>query len=117
MYLLRINVVEVVLYELDCRREVGLVELVRDVPADRAELATFLDGGVEERDGVQQWLPLRHRHDVDEVLTNDAVRPLQPGLDALRRLGRVLDRRLQYDTQRPFTVQPRHCQRPSVSFT
>jgi len=57
-----------VLNELHGGREVGLVELVRNVPADRAELAPLLDRRVQERDGVEQRLPLRHRHDVDQVL-------------------------------------------------
>ena len=85
-----------VLDELDGGGEVGLVELVRYVPADRSELASLLHGGVEERDGVEQRLPLRHRHDVDEVLADDAVRSLQSGLHAVWRLRRVLDRRLHH---------------------
>ena len=83
-----------VLDKLDSGGEVRLVELVRYVPADRSELASFLYGGMKERDGVQQRLPLRHRHDVDEILTDDAVRSLQSGLDPLWRFCSVLDRRL-----------------------
>ena len=41
-YLFRIHVVQVVLHKLHSSREVGLVELVRDVPPDGAELTTFL---------------------------------------------------------------------------
>jgi len=93
-YLLGVEVVEVVLDELDGGSEVGLVELVRYVPADRSELATLLDGRVKERHGVQQRLPLRHRHDVDEILTDDSVRSLQTGLHPVWSLRRVLDRRL-----------------------
>ena len=84
-----------VLYELDRRREVGLVELVRYVPADWTELPALLDGGVEKGDRVEERLPLRHRDDVQLVLRDKPVRPLQAGLDALRRLGGELDRRLE----------------------
>ena len=62
-----------VLDKLDSSGKVRLVELVRYVPADRSELAAFLYGGMKERDRVQQRLPLRHRHDVDQILTDDAV--------------------------------------------
>jgi len=96
-----------VLDELDGGGEVGLVELVRDVPADRSELASLLDSRVEERDGVEQRLPLRHRHDVDEVLADEAVRPLESGLHAVWRLRCVLDRRLHtYVTHTHAQLQP-----------
>ena len=36
--------------------QVGLVELVRDVPADRAEGSALLDDGVEETQTVQHLL-------------------------------------------------------------
>ena len=83
-----------VLDELDSCGEVRLVELVRNVPADGPELASFLHGRVKKRDGVQQRLPLRHRHDVDQVLADDAVSPLQSSLHPVRRLRCVFDRRL-----------------------
>jgi len=98
-YLLRVEVVEVVLDELYSGSEVGLVELVRYVPADRSELASLLDGRVKEGDRVEQRLPLRHGHDVDEILADDAIRSLQSGLHAVRRLRRVLDRRLHNHTR------------------
>ena len=97
MYLLRIEIIEVVLDKLDSGREVRLVKLVRYVPADRSELASLLHGGMKERDGVEQRLPLRHRHHIDQILTDDTVRSLQSGLDSLWRFCRVFDRRL-YNT-------------------
>ena len=83
-----------VLNKLDSGGEVCLVELVRYIPADRSELASFLDGGMKECDSVQEWLPLRHRHHVDEILADDAVRSLQSCLHSLGRFCRVFDRRL-----------------------
>jgi len=94
VHLLRIQVVKVVLDKLDGGGKVRLVELVRYVPADWSELTSFLDCGMKECDGVEQRLPLRHRHDIDEVLTDNSVRSLQSGLDSVRRFRRVFDRRL-----------------------
>ena len=78
--------------------EVGGVELVRDVPAQRSELAPLLDRGVQERHCVQHRLPLRHVGDVEEVLRDVRVRPLQPSLDTLRGLHRELDGNLEGDS-------------------
>ena len=145
-HLLWVHVVQVVLHELDRSCEVGLVELVRDVPANRSKLAALLHRRVEEGDGVQHGLPLLHvahlelvlqesqrselkvsfrtciilatsyliSHTEASVLTfcansaktnaceeakshlsDEAVGSLEPRLDALRRLGRVLDGALQ----------------------
>ena len=41
----------------DADAEVGLVELVRDVPAERAERAPLLHQTVEEAQAEQQTLP------------------------------------------------------------
>ena len=60
----RVDVVEMVLDELYGGAEVGLIELVRDVPADWSKLPAFLHGRVEEGDAVQHRLPLHHVGDV-----------------------------------------------------
>ena len=92
---LEVHVVEVVLHELHRRVVVGGVELVRYVPAERAELAPLLNDGVQEGDTEEHGAPLRHVRDLEEVLRDVGVRALQTSLDALRRLVRVLDRHLQ----------------------
>lgn len=57
--LLRIHFVQVVLYELNAGSEIGLIELVRYVPAERTELPALLDDGVQKADRVKQRWPLR----------------------------------------------------------
>ena len=59
-----------VLDELHGGVEVGLVELVGDVPAQRAVLPPLLHRAVEERHAVQHGLPLHHVTDVQQVLTD-----------------------------------------------
>ena len=77
--LLDVDVVQVVLDELHSRRQVGRVELVRDVPAQRAELAPLLHDGVQERRGVQHRLPLRHVGHVQLVLRTRTPRNREVG--------------------------------------
>eukprot|EP01136_Pigoraptor_vietnamica_P000134 Opistho-1_new@25059 len=93
--LARVDLVEVVLHKLHAREEVRLVELVGDVPAERAELAALLHRRVEERDRVEHRLPERQVVHVEHVLRDPVVRALEARLDALRRLVRELDARLQ----------------------
>ena len=66
--LLRVHVVEVVLHELYGSREVGLVELVGNVPSNRSELPAFLHCTVQEGHTVQHGLPLRHVADLKLLL-------------------------------------------------
>jgi len=84
-----------VLHELDCGVEVRLVELVGDVPAERAELASLLQDCVHEGDGVEKWTPLGGVRHFQEVGAQALEGPLQAGANPLRRLGRELDRHLQ----------------------
>lgn len=56
--LLGVHLVQVVLDKLDAGGKIGLVELVGYVPAQRAELAAFLDDGVQEGYCVEEWGPL-----------------------------------------------------------
>ena len=49
----------------DGNTQVGLIELVRDVPADRSESSTLLDNGVEETQSVQQLLEGRLQHNAN----------------------------------------------------
>ena len=49
-----------VLDELNSGVEVSLVELIGDVPADGAKLASLLHGGVQEGYAVQHGLPHGH---------------------------------------------------------
>lgn len=69
-YLFNVHVVKVVLNELDSGVEVGLVELVGDVPPQRSVLSPLLYRTVEERHSVQHWLPLHHVTDIQKVLVN-----------------------------------------------
>ena len=80
-----------VLNELNGGGEVGLVELVGNVPAERAELAPLLDGGVHEGGAVEHGLPAGDVGDVEHLLGDRGVGALQAGLDALRRLVGELD--------------------------
>lgn len=59
-----------VLNELDAGVEVGLVELVRDVPTQGSVLSSLLDDAVEKRHRVEHGLPLHHVTDVQQVLVN-----------------------------------------------
>ena len=93
-YLSRVDVIQVVLNELDGGAEITLIELVRDVPADRAELSPFLNRGMQERYAVQHRLPLHHVCDVEQFLIHEPVRTLETGLHALRRFGREFYRGL-----------------------
>ena len=48
--------------------QVRLVELVRDVPADRSERSALLDDGVEETQPVQQLLEGRLQHNANTTV-------------------------------------------------
>ena len=80
-----------ILHKLHAGVVVGGVELVGDVPAQGAKLAALLDDGVQEANAIQHRLPLRHVGDVQEVLRDAGVCPLQTRLDALRWLVGELD--------------------------
>ena len=83
-----------VLQKLYTGVQIGLIELVRHVPAEGAELAPLLHDGVEEADAVQQAGPLRRRRVLQQVLRHVGERPPQTGPDALRGLVGELDRHL-----------------------
>eukprot|EP00964_Phaeocystis_antarctica_P136255 scaffold100686_cov63-Phaeocystis_antarctica.AAC.1 len=93
--LLGLHVVQVVVHELHAGREVGLVELVRDVEAERPELAPLLHDGVHEAERVEHRLPLRLRDGVEHVLAHPRVRTLEARAHARRRLVGDLDGHLQ----------------------
>lgn len=67
-YLFNVHVIEVVLNKLDSGVEVGLVELVGDIPSQRAVLSPFLYRAVEKCHSIQHWLPLHHVTDIQKVL-------------------------------------------------
>ena len=67
-YLLSIQVIQVVVDKLHAGGEVGLVELVGDVPTQGAKLTPLLDGGVQERHGVQDRFPLHQIGDLQLLL-------------------------------------------------
>lgn len=92
--LLDVHVIKVVLNKLDTGVEVGRVELIWNVPAERTKLAPLLHNCVQERHTKQHRLPLGHAADVEEVLRHARVRSLQSCLHALWRLVRELDRHL-----------------------
>ena len=87
-----------VLHELDAGVEVGCVELVGNVPAQRPELASLLDHSVQEGHAVQHWLPLRHVGDVQEILGDTGICSLEACLHALRRLIGELDGNLENES-------------------
>mmetsp|Transcript_33722 Transcript_33722/g.73616 ORF Transcript_33722/g.73616 Transcript_33722/m.73616 type:complete len:922 (-) Transcript_33722:2039-4804(-) len=93
--LLGVHLHEMVLQELRARHQVRLVELVRHVPPDGAELAALLDGGVQEAHDVEDLAPLVALHDVEHVLGDPAVAVPQPRLHAHGRLVGDLDAHLQ----------------------
>jgi len=95
---LGVYVGDVVLDELDARREVGLRELVRDVEAERAELAPLLDDSVHEGEREKHRAPggIRGARDrVQVVLGEPRVRAVEAGADARGRLVGHLDRHVQ----------------------
>lgn len=69
-YLFNVHVIKMVLYKLDGGIEVGLVELVRDVPSQRPVLSPLLYCAVEKCHSVQHRLPLHHVTDIQKVLAN-----------------------------------------------
>ena len=86
--LLGVHVVQVALHEHDTRAQVGLVELVRDVEAERPELAPLLHDGVHEAERVEHRLPLGLGHRVQHVLVDPSVGRLEPGAHTGRSLRR-----------------------------
>lgn len=56
--LLRVHVIQVILYELHRSLEVGLIELIRNIPAQSTILSALLDHSVQEGGGVEQTGPL-----------------------------------------------------------
>ena len=57
-----------VLDKLDTGREIGLIELVRNVPSKRTKLSPLLHCGVEKSNSVQDRLPLGHVRNIEEFL-------------------------------------------------
>ena len=95
VYPLEVHVIQVVLHELDHGREVSLIELVRDVPTQWAELPSLLHCGVDKSHSIQHGLPLREVADLQLLLADVGVGAPQACLDALRGLTGVLDAGLQ----------------------
>jgi len=77
------------------KKNTYLIELVGDVPAQRAELASLLDSGVQKGDTVEHWLPAGDVRDVEDLLSEQGVGALEAGLDTLWRLVGELERRLE----------------------
>ena len=90
-----INVIKVVHDELSAGCEVSSVELIGNIPAQRTELATFLEDGVQEGNSVEHGGPGKVVGVVQRVLGDVSVRPLQAGSDPLGWLVRVLQSHLQ----------------------
>lgn len=67
-YLFNVHVIKVVLNKLDSGVQVSLVELIGDVPSQRAILSPFLYCAVEKCNSIQHWLPLYHVTDIQQVL-------------------------------------------------
>lgn len=65
---LYVTIVEVILEELDSGAPVRLIELVGDIPAQRAKLPTLLYDGMEEGDSVQHRPPLYHVTYIQKIL-------------------------------------------------
>ena len=84
-----------VLHKLDHGSEVSLVELVRDVPTEWAELPSLLHRSVHKGHSIQHGLPLREVAGLHLLLADVGVGPPQSRLDALRGLAGVLDAGLQ----------------------
>lgn len=70
LHLLNVHVVQVVLNKLNSGVEVGLVELVGDVPSQRPVLPPLLHRAVEKGNSVQHRLPLHHVTHIQQVLVN-----------------------------------------------
>lgn len=88
----------VILKELNARREVGLVELIHHVEAQRAELSPLLHDRVHKAEGVQyrfEYGRRRSGYRVEVVLCEPRIRALQTSTDAGGRLVGGLDRYLQ----------------------
>ena len=94
-YPLQVHIIKVVLHKLDHGSEVSLVELVRDVPTQWAELPSLLHRSVHKGHSIQHGLPLREVADLQLLLADVGVGPPQSRLDALRGLAGVLDAGLQ----------------------
>lgn len=79
----------------DGRLQIRVIELVRDVPAERAELTPLLDHTVEEREAEQQLLPrLAVGARVKMVLVQDEFpRTLQVSTKSLRKQTAPRDER------------------------
>ena len=86
-----------ILNKLDAGVEIRRVELVRNVPANRSELASLLDDTVHKGDAKQHRLPLRGTRNVELVLRYTRVGSLETSLDTLRWLVGELDRHLEIE--------------------
>lgn len=62
-----------ILNELHSGGKVGLIEFVGNVPAERAELASLLNGRVQEGDTEEHGLPVGQIADVEHVLGEGRV--------------------------------------------
>ena len=82
------------MHELHCGVMIGSIEFVGNIPAERAELAAFLHGGVQEADCVQKRLPLWQVVHIELVLGNAGKSARQSRLHTLRRLVRKLKKEI-----------------------
>lgn len=69
-HLFNVHVIQVVLDKLDGGVEVGLIELVGNVPSQRTVLPPLLHCAVEKGHSVQHRLPLHHVADIQKVLVD-----------------------------------------------
>lgn len=90
-----VHVIKMVLDKLYSWSEVWLVEFVRNVPTYRSEFPTLLHRRMQKSNDEKKRFPLRHVADVELVLRNEPIGPLQTWFHALRRLGSELNRRLE----------------------
>ena len=102
-HLFQLRIVEMILNKLYAGIEIRRVEFVGDVPAERTELSSLLNDGMQEGHSEQHRFPLRQIGNVEEVLSDAGVGPLQAGPDTLGRLIREFDRHL-YASKQTLTI-------------
>ena len=83
MYLLGVQIIQMILHKLYSCSKVRLVELVWNVPAYGTKLPSLLHGGMKESDSVERRLPLGHVTNVQLILSDQTVCTLQPSLHTL----------------------------------
>lgn len=94
-YPFNVDAVEMILNKLYSRCEVGLVKLIRYIPANGAKLAPLLHCRMKKGNGVQHRFPWIQVADVELLLIQQTIRPLETSLHTLWWLSRELDGNLQ----------------------